>query len=154
MILDGRYFLPVFSSYDFWNRPFGIGMGNYGLAANFNEIKIGYFGIYPPVWIHTSMSNPYEMFPIPESDILLLSVSFGWASFFTIILLYVNTLYNSLCGKYSFEQIKGVLLLSLLIFSGFFQDFLDNQVVWIFYFIAISMILKKEKRYVENLNNI
>lgn len=144
MILDGRYFIPVFYSEDFWSRPFGVGMGNYTLAAYANEIIVDTKGLFTPVWIHTDMVDKFDMFPIAESDLLLFTVSFGWLpsllAILYIIWVFIEFIFG--LGSKSKMQVNGFLLFVFLLFSGVFQDFLSMQFIWILYSLTLLMMKK------------
>lgn len=140
-IYDGRYLMPVFMSTDFWRMPFGVGAGNYVDAASSNLISVETFGMIP-VAIPETMNNPYSLYPVAESDILLLSVSFGWVFYFIYVFYVLRIIY-----RYVFNNAwhgicfgRGAELMIYLFFVGFFQDFFNVHTYWVFLAISLSLI--------------
>jgi len=98
---DGRYIFPVFIYSDFWSHFFGVGMGNYSIAA-FKEVYSFDIDLVSPLYLSSVFANDMEnlakvygiefngnldiLYPIAESDLLFFSVQLG--SLFTIILIY------------------------------------------------------------------
>lgn len=140
-IYDGRYLLPVLMSHDFWSLPFGVGMGNYVYAASTNLISVTTLGAFS-IKIPETMHDAYSLYPVAESDILLLSVSFGWI-FYAIYIGYIlriiyRYVFTNACHNLYFG--RGAELMIYLFFAGFFQDFFNVHTYWVFWAISVSLI--------------
>jgi len=139
MIFQGRYFEPVFSSVDFWRSPLGFGMGNYYQTAIQNKIIVDTHGYFASTWRNSGMSQ-FGMLPVPESDLLLFAVSYGWI-FTLITLLFAITYLRKYVGNnntrnlsYHALNVLGVFIL----FSGIFQDWFYTQFTWLFYGLIMN----------------
>ena len=151
LIFEGRYFKPILSSIDFWNTPFGFGMGNYYTTAIDNHILIDTEGLFVVTWRNSEMSQ-FGMIPVPESDLLLLSVSFGWVFYLFFIIAVLNVIYNNLIKiKYkTVENTRGFILFVFIIFSGIFQDWLGAHTTWVFLALSLSMMYSSNYKLNEN----
>lgn len=141
---EGRYLAPVFVSPQFWMTPLGTGMGNYG-----NTMLSGFYGAnrfgddarswYFPEW--DICIGPDEMFPKPESDILLLAVSFGWLPCFACLAILSKELLVFLrdIRKKNDRQRAGFFLMVFVCISGISQDHFSSPCGW--FFLAVSLAL-------------
>lgn len=144
MIFEGRYFKPIFSSIDFWNTPFGFGMGNYFTVAMNGYLAVDTEGFFVITWLNSGMSQ-YGMIPVPESDVLLLSVTFGWI-FYAILLILIFTItriHLLRANKKTDENIRGFMIFIFIISSGVFQDWFGTHTTWIFIGLSLSMMFSK-----------
>jgi len=138
-IYNGRYLLPVIMSPDFWGLPFGVGMGNYVYAASINLIEVNTNGVLP-VFFPVSMYSSTSLFPIAESDVLLLSVSFGWFFYIAYLMFISVVIYKYMFTRaiYSPCYKRGAELIVYLFFVGLYQDFFNVHTYWVFFAVAIS----------------
>lgn len=156
-ISSGRYLLPVFTSIDFYKKPFGFGPGNYTYIAENDLLNIN-LTTTPVLLIFRSNEgiydgNPYGLFPASESNWLWFGISFGW-----IFLLFIGTTFFFLLYKVVIkksiqcpEVTVSTYLLIYLFFSGLAQDHIYNHSSWIIISFCISrVILYKNKSYVNS----
>lgn len=142
-IFNGRYFGPVFTSIDFWSSPFGVGVGNYTDAAKIDLYKIDTSGYFATIWIHSEdMSDQFSWFPVAESDIILLAVTFGWFNYLIILLFIFNCIHKFIKNYHTknVEQVKGFQIFIFLICSGIFQDWINVQAYYVFLGLAFSLM--------------
>ncbi len=142
LLADGRYFAPVLSSKEFWSRPVGVGYGNYHKAMMRGLYGENPYSQYACSWIHTDMASQYEMYPVAESDWLQVAVCYGWAITLVLLLILARTGWRHLAhySRRSVPQRTGLYLLVFLVAAGTVQDFLNVQVSWAFYALAVSLM--------------
>lgn len=147
---SGRYYVPVLTSSDFWANPFGIGRGNYVEAAKkgIYEVDVGNVNFS---YVNNKGLGENQLFPVAESDLLLLSIELGWL-FYVVYLLFLSWVVLGLLtgGKrWSARHRTGVYLLVYLFSAGISQDFWNNPISWILYPLAIAMILSRRHENVQ-----
>ena len=142
-LYDGRYFAPIFTSKGFWTRPLGIGLGNYYQAMLDGLYGVNSFKQFATSWKHTEMTSPHNMFPISESDFLLLPVCFGYLAMAIILAIIIKKIFSSIMDmniKKHPERLMALYLLVFLLCNSVFQDTFNIQVSWFFYTIAFCFL--------------
>ena len=146
LIEQGRYVFPVLCSPDFWKVPAGTGMGNYTTA-----VLSGVYGdnsfvefvnermmqaLDVPVWNH-------ELYPVPESDLLVVAVAFGWLGGGLILLKLAHVALSAIAGYDDLAQSQksGLFLLVFLVGASITQDWLLGPAGWFFYSFALCAVL-------------
>ncbi len=150
---SGRYFVPLFTSSDFYESPLGVGKGNYTTAADMGVYDVD-AGFINPSLVRTHDLNPDYLFPAAESDVILFGVEYGWLFLvifiFFISMVVVHFLIDGL--KWNAERQTGAYLVIYLFSAGIFQDFFNNQISWIMYPIALSLLFSRRLRSCDYMN--
>ena len=135
-VYNGRYIFPIITSVDYFSYPFGFGFGNYSDVMKSMMINLNYSGEYNSELISVLNLGYGEAFNTSESDILQFGVSFGFIFlvlyFYFIIRLSIQTI---LSNKLSILNVCVLLLL----YSGFYQDYSQNIVYWLFFIYTYSL---------------
>ena len=146
LIGEGRFLFPVLTSAEFWRMPMGCGMGNYGhaiLAGAYGDNRYAHFvdsRMYDALDVHLSIQ---ELYPVAESDVLVIGAAFGWLGGGIIVVLFVRALFSALARYDSLTdtQKTGMYLLGFLFGASLFQDWFLGPFGWFFYSVAIGAIL-------------
>ncbi|RPA38320.1 hypothetical protein [Shewanella frigidimarina] len=144
-VINGRYILPIITSLDFLDYPFGFGFGNYSDVMDLMLINLNYSGEYNSDLVRFLGLKHGQAFNTSESDILQFGISFGFI-FLIIYFLYIIHLVFRIVDN---NMINLPLLACLSILtSGFYQDYSQNIMCWILfsYLLGLSLYNEDSKR--------
>jgi len=146
---SGRFIFQLFTSETFWTRPFGVGLGNFTKSVDlgvWDNIKIDNLSSQTIVRLlqntDLATATSHSLFPIAESDLILIGVSFGFLVFLIWVWLgakYIRKflIINTPIGK---PYHSSLLIFIFIFLSGFLNDYLSFLPTWLFLSIAINSI--------------
>ena len=143
---NSRYFVPIFTSSDFWTTPFGIGRGNYPESTYKKIFNLNFNYTSEASRRYFEKTQNYQL-PNGESDTIILATEMGWIFYFILLLFLIWVLLNLIINKNINNKIaqQGSLLLIYLFITSIMQDYLFTPSSLIFYSLALSLIFSTDK---------